>query len=1712
MNRKIKAMLQLAAVFIIYIVVNMTIANALTINFNPANDVNATSAQAEIKWTTDLPSDSKVDYGLSTGLGSSEADSNKVASHSMILTGLGAAATYYYKLTSSTANESATADNSGSLYSFTTRNAATAPPQFNVSLPAYYNRRQITFGGFTTPDSVLKLYINPNPADIGTDKYAQLTTSDSSGHFIFKYINLQPVNDMVIWARDSSGNVNTARYTLIVDTEDPVVKLADIPSLVATTTYKLNGTINENVTITYSINNNTRTETSPRGAFSLQLALKEGSNKVDIQFSDRAGNVFEKEFTITVDTQGPRILWDNMGSLDPSYIEEVDIQGNVSKPGATVIIFVNNKTQSSESWSTSVRDMLVHYGSILGEGNKEYVTKADANGHFKIRVFLTQEIASKKTEYQQNVLKTAPAPGVGGPGGGPTSVGTSKTATGTMTTGSTGRYSNAWDNNILIVAFDELGRSDKRPGVITFARCGYGADWNILVKNPTPSVIIPEHLKQGLAQVAFAVNLDWQGPGAKQKLTRDPIITPYKLSEDIRKKYALDPNELLSKSPKAVWSPDRKRGYVVLELNKKDYEQKKLSELKKEDLFIRLPMQMELEYSYDDGSGNVVTSVQKQCWDVSVMLDVKVPPSVIPKELLNASVIFLNETINAINRILQPLKAITIATFVTCLLSWVMYFFALMKKAYDCMDSKKGNESQSCKESKESAQKVEKYMHYVCDRIFCPSVPTADYYFQQMSPTDECKKGLTPGMDKTQGCGKEYMDQWDSGCLLMDELKRSKCIRYEEGDSRFQSSCEESGWGAFKKVWYGASDFCRKKDQTNPSRRVSILRGKENEEWIIDDQGKAHKVGSIVTEIPTGKQGATVGDGGAKTTYTYAALGEYSEGGKSYSDKITYDEQGRMYYPTDSKGGKQYVCESQQTGKLQGINPDREGKLVSSECKGGSPATLPPEIMTTLNLPATRKYVVNPTDNLLTSLQCVCLPGINGFLTMWRNMLGAIMQCFQSILITGEGNTGLCRAVLTTYVCDIIFNAIRCFVNRFGGGDTSREDAPGRSISKFFKSAATAGGDIQKSITGRYGESGLYKTMFSERKLIHAACLYAFTGDFDFDIGSALTGPGAIPLKSKAFLYPRNRRFLSSNPLNGLTTHIYHVGAGLVAGADMGYKLQLVCSSGNSCDIKEGFPNGDCDCTKQGKEIVRDITYAFGPGRLVAGEMLGPNEGDIYVKLADEKYRYDKVRLTYWYKDNNGAQKTEVEEQPISQIGGNPPAECSFDLLSGSFRCAYEIGDVGYAIFTEVPKPVEKVYGIGGIITLNFKVDKRSPQKPKEEGVITSYDSVPFYLRYIVTSPQGEKLDEKVVPIIEDGVQDISGKYPNIKVTEDMLMGRGVGKDYEVIASAPEGADKAVPANNYDSSGRTQTLPLHFAVYMQETTTKKNAKADERVFEVKVCDVDIKQEETKKGELKDAFNVKTCSKIVSGQEGKDGEMSFGTWPYKESVRIIYKGIWVDVKYSSIPLKSSKSSKNEFAGGFIMREKLGNVQTSIDCKTKYTSATRALIGIKIGLYPCQKKKEDEPMTLSNCQADTTPVNYFDQVQEYDISVDAICSKSGEEGVKQLCPINVRLSDECECRAERIGRANCALQGKKENYCVYYGVGDYECKQYISCPSSNPPKQPVKIDSSTYATEIQKGAAPHYYCDCKGQASMQDCTNKYCYEKGGQWDCYEAPPMG
>lgn len=365
-----------------------------------------------------------------------------------------------------------------------------------------------------------------------------------------------------------------------------------------------------------------------------------------------------------------------------------------------------------------------------------------------------------------------------------------------------------------------------------------------------------------------------------------------------------------------------------------------------------------------------------------------------------------------------------------------------------------------------------------------------------------------------------------------------------------------------------------------------------------------------------------------------------------------------------------------------------------------------------------KQFVADPTSSMLRSAQCVCLTGLRSYLKFYQGMMKAVRGCFETVLLTGDGSPGVCRAVLSTYVCDLAFDLINCFSDKYAGSGGRFEGG----IGDVFGALTKAGSDVQSSVSERYGDSALYKNMFSKKDLVHSICLFAFTGTWDLDVTGFLEEDISIPIQSQPLLYPAERRFISYNPVtnpSGLATFSYHLGVGLFAGSDLTYRVSLVCSDGYDCR------GGACDCVNVGR---KERIVSVGRGSLRAGDIL---DQEVFINVPDSPWRFDRVVIKWVSKDSNrqsslkNGQKiqgpTDGEfETTIKDTGGLPPAECGFDIAEGSYRCGFGFGNENYIRFFTNPFPIQtEPYKVGQVITVNLKASQHQPVDAERKCIAT---------------------------------------------------------------------------------------------------------------------------------------------------------------------------------------------------------------------------------------------------------------------------------------------------------------------------------------------------------------------------------------------------------
>ncbi|MBW3002180.1 hypothetical protein KY338_03415 [Candidatus Woesearchaeota archaeon] len=339
------------------------------------------------------------------------------------------------------------------------------------------------------------------------------------------------------------------------------------------------------------------------------------------------------------------------------------------------------------------------------------------------------------------------------------------------------------------------------------------------------------------------------------------------------------------------------------------------------------------------------------------------------------------------------------------------------------------------------------------------------------------------------------------------------------------------------------------------------------------------------------------------------------------------------------------------------------------------------------------EYIIRPDSSIINSVRCICLSSLIAFLEQWRQIAQAIKNCIDTIILTGDGEEGMCRSMLSNYVCDLLWEIITCFANKWSkptGTRISGDVGPGDVLGLV----TGAGTDVSNQVKGRYGETAMFNAMFNEKEIVHGLCFLAFGLEWNLDVSAMVKQSiESVPVETMVLgPAPAQARFIAWNPVTnprGLTTWEYHFGLMISAGADINTRVKLKCSTGFGCSEADGFVGGECDCNKLGSEKIISINPTCKPawkGRLNKNELASY---DCSYLVQAGKYRYDTIIFEYDWQDPGTKQKrSDTSEASLNRIGASPPAFCNFDLLSLSFRCKFGESPSGIKI-----EKVEPQYG-----------------------------------------------------------------------------------------------------------------------------------------------------------------------------------------------------------------------------------------------------------------------------------------------------------------------------------------------------------------------------------------------------------------------------------
>ena len=214
---------------------------------------------ATITWTTDIPSDSIVNYGTTTVLGNTTTDSSFVTNHKITLIDLLPGITYYYEIQSTDQYGYTTIDNNnGNYYTFITDQDTTPPLITNVQSSGITNNSvtiswdtdeisnsRVNYGtttnlGDTVSDSSMVTSHSITLTDLlsettyfyevqSTDSEGNTETDDNNGNYYSFTTEVAPSNEMHVDGIDMWYTQTKNKYTIyskikIVDAENNAVE------------------------------------------------------------------------------------------------------------------------------------------------------------------------------------------------------------------------------------------------------------------------------------------------------------------------------------------------------------------------------------------------------------------------------------------------------------------------------------------------------------------------------------------------------------------------------------------------------------------------------------------------------------------------------------------------------------------------------------------------------------------------------------------------------------------------------------------------------------------------------------------------------------------------------------------------------------------------------------------------------------------------------------------------------------------------------------------------------------------------------------------------------------------------------------------------------------------------------------------------------------------------------------------------------------------------------------------------------------------------------------------------------------------------------------------------------------------------------------------------------------------------------------------------
>ncbi|MFP4656532.1 MAG: hypothetical protein ACLFNK_03045, partial [Candidatus Woesearchaeota archaeon] len=622
--------------------------------------------------------------------------------------------------------------------------------------------------------------------------------------------------------------------------------------------------------------------------------------------------------------------------------------------------------------------------------------------------------------------------------------------------------------------------------------------------------------------------------------------------------------------------------------------------------------------------------------------------------------------------------------------------------------------------------------------------------------------GTWQEVKQTEWCEKEYQYEHEYDCLFRNPYKESFCMfgsnnREKVQTSEFEEHCADD-------TTISLGDLSRKLNFCNDMR--------EDEFGIIQDDDYFWIEPSVETKIYEDSKYVAndvmlLDVDPQKFTRSETERGSFEL--SSDDDRITSDEEiplsldlftANLEDPdacgADSSGE---ACESCAAGNV--------GHPCCPRLPHPSNNQMTPAIANYMctSTEASDENILDPAGGIYDALTCGCFSAIDAYLDQIAQVSGLIADCFKSVEETGDGDAGMCQQAFSQYICDLFYTAFDCFTSYAGAGvgigqdsdDEEEDSSPG-----VMDALSATGRRMSSRIENDYGDTAMYEHLFVDKNFANSLCYFMLHGELPdgFFEGVAEAARDETPVEP-VLNCGADIRFQTFDSTTGIATHVYEVSPFVISGApDTNVDIELVCST-----------ESGSDCQHIGERKTYDVSSQFSESKgLARGDELNEQEFIVVDATSPNKghYRYDKVKLTARYENNDGetvTRETECSTDSIIKKGGDAPGFCEFDVLDGKYHCNVAAQD-GSARFVEDPEPVRDT------IYLDDPVDKRTVEfHPYTVRRYTSpgTSGTPVELRIIAETSAGEEY-----PWTARG-----SNVKTITITSDSAVRFGKGADSE---------------------------------------------------------------------------------------------------------------------------------------------------------------------------------------------------------------------------------------------------------------------------------------------------------------------------------------------